>query len=152
MVGGEAQARVGGLKAFPWGVGRMRGGQDEGWAGWGVGRMRGGQATTGQHSCREETLHWRLLGAKLHAGLLMKFTKNLLYRKCCCTFWKGGWGTGWLPGELQGSPLWNVLLNLMENGINTLRTHWISFLGVSAELTTEKPVGVPLDLIEKLPV
>ena len=45
-----------------------------------------------------------------------------------------------------------MLLNLMENGINTLRTHWISCLGVSAELTTEKPVGVPLDLIEKLPV
>ena len=28
----------------------------------------------------------------------------------------------------------------------------LSWGGVSAELTTEKPVGVPMDLIEKLPV
>lgn len=79
----------------------------------------------------------------------------------------------------QKSALQGVLLNFLERGLGYWLTSWraarkslvecaiesygklnkhpqnsldILSWGVSAELTTEKPVGVPMDLIEKLPV
>lgn len=36
--------------------------------------------------------------------------------------------------------------------MDTLSRHWKSTQEVAAELSTEKAVGVPVDLIEKLPI